>query len=112
MNTFDNIVYTVSDLSTAKRIHAALLGTEPHTDQPYYVGFNVNGVEIGLAPQSASGPTAPVAHVRVADLGAALGEVERAGATVVDDPRDVGGGTRIATVRDPDGNVLGLIQRA
>jgi predicted enzyme related to lactoylglutathione lyase len=111
MNTFDNIIYTVSDLDAAKTIHRALLDTEPHTDQPYYVGFNVGGVEIGLAPQSQEGRTTPVAHIRVADLDTALADVEKAGATLVDQPRDVGGGTLIATVSDQDGNILGLIQR-
>lgn len=111
MNTFDNIVYTVSDLDAAKTIHRALLNTEPHTDQPYYVGFNVGGVEIGLAPRSQPGRTTPVAHIRVADLDAALADVQAAGATLVDQPRDVGGGTLIATVSDPDGTLLGLIQR-
>jgi predicted enzyme related to lactoylglutathione lyase len=111
MNTFDNIVYTVSDLDAAKTIHRALLGTEPHTDQPYYVGFNVDGVEIGLAPRSQGGRAIPVAHIRVANLATALAEVQKAGATLVDEPRDVGGGTLIATVSDPDGNILGLIQR-
>lgn len=112
MNTFDNIVYTVSDLEAAKTVHRALLGTEPHTDQPYYVGFNVNGVEVGLAPRSKDKRTAPVAHIRVADLGAALEQVQKAGGTLVDPPRDVGGGTLVAAVSDPDGNVLGLIQRS
>lgn len=111
MNTFDNIVYTVSDLDAAKTIHRALVDTAPHTDQPYYVGFNVGGVEIGLAPQSQEQRTTPVAHIRVADLDTALAEVQKAGATLVDQPRDVGGGTLIATVSDPDGNILGLIQR-
>jgi predicted enzyme related to lactoylglutathione lyase len=112
MNTFDNIVYTVSDLDAAKAIHTALLDTEPHTDQPYYVGFNVDGVEIGLAPRQADGQPASVAHIRVPDLDAALTRVQQAGAMLVEGPHDVGGGTLIATVSDPDGTVLGLIQRA
>jgi len=110
MNTIHNIVYTVGDLDAAKAIHTALLGTEPHTDQPYYVGFNVGGVEIALAPQGdQEGVTAPVAHVLVADLDAALTEVQQAGATLASEPRDVGGAL-IATVTDPDGTTLGLIQ--
>ena len=111
MNTFDNIIYTVGDLTAAKTIHATLLGTEPHTDSPYYVGFNVGGFEVGLAPRSEDRPKPPVAHVRVADIEAALEAVQRAGATLVDEPRDVGGGTRVATVADPDGTLLGLIER-
>ncbi|HET6509995.1 MAG TPA: VOC family protein [Baekduia sp.] len=111
MNTFDNVVYTVGDLAAAKRIHTTLLGTEPHTDSPYYVGYHVDGVEIGLAPASPDASKQPVAHIRVADLDATLADVQKAGATLLDAPRDVGGGTLVATIGDPDGTVLGLIQR-
>jgi predicted enzyme related to lactoylglutathione lyase len=112
MNTFDNVIYTVADLDAAKAIHTALLDTEPHTDTPYYVGFNVDGVEIGLAPRKADGQPTPVAHIRVPDIDAALTRVQQAGATLVDGPRDVGGGNLIATVTDHDGVLLGVIQRA
>jgi len=112
MNTFDNVVYTVGDLNAAKSIHCALLGAEPHTDEPYYVGFNINGIEIGLAPQAQDSRIGPVAYIRVENLAAALDDAQKAGATLVDKPRDVGGGTRIATVSDSDGTILGLIQRA
>lgn len=112
MNTLHNIVYQVGDLQAAKTIHRALLGIDPHTDQPYYVGFNVGGVEIGLTPRSEDGRRAPVAHVLVPDVEAALQEVQAAGAVIVDAPRDVGGGNLVAAVSDPDGIILGLIQRA
>jgi len=99
------------DLDAAKAIHTALLGTEPHTDQPFYVGFNVGGVEIGLDPDGhEKGLTAPVPYIRVPDLDAALTEVQKAGAIPAGEPQDVGGGTRIATVTDADGNTLDLIQ--
>lgn len=110
MNTIASIVYTVHDLDAATAIHTALLGIEPHTDQAYYVGFNVGGVEIGFNPQG--GQATPVAYVAVADLDTAFAEVQQAGATPADEPHDVGGGTRIATVTDPDGNTLGLIQHS
>lgn len=111
MNILQSIVHPVRDLDAAKAIHIALLGTEPHTDQPFYVGFNVGGVEIGLDPHGhEKGLTAPVSYISVADLDAALAEVQEAGATLAGEPQDVGGGTRIATVTDPDGNTLGLIQ--
>lgn len=93
-----------------KAIHTALLGIEPHTDESYYVGFNVGGIEIGLSPQ---GPEiSPIAYVGVDDLDASIEGAKAAGATVAEEPHDVGGGTRLATVTDPDGNTLGLIQRS
>jgi predicted enzyme related to lactoylglutathione lyase len=39
-----------------------------------------------------------------------LAEVSAAGASVKEPVRDVGGGRLVATVTDPDGNVLGLLQ--
>jgi len=113
MNTLQSIVHPVRDLDAAKAIHTALLGTGPHTDQPFYVGFTVSGVEIGLDPRGhEKGLTAPVPYVGVPDLEATLAEVLKAGATLAGEPQDVGGGTRIATVIDADGNTIGLIQRA
>jgi predicted enzyme related to lactoylglutathione lyase len=41
---------------------------------------------------------------------ASLAEVTAAGATVKEPVRDVGGGRLVATVTDPDGNVLGLLR--
>ena len=112
MNTLHSIVHPVRDLDAAKAIQTALLGTGPHTDEPYYVGFDVGGVEIGLDPHGhQKGLTAPVPYFLVADLDAAVAEVLEAGATLAGEPQSVGGGTRIATVTDPDGNRLGLIQR-
>jgi predicted enzyme related to lactoylglutathione lyase len=113
MNTLTSIVYTVHDLAAATAVHAALLGVEPHTDTPYYVGFNVGGVEIALTPVDPSKPAnTPVAFIAVADLDAAIAEVVAAGATLVGAPQQVGGGTMIATVSDPGGNTLGLIHAA
>lgn len=113
MNTLASIVHPVRDLQTAKAIQTALLGVEPHTDQPYYVGFNVGGIEIGFDPQGReNGLNAPVPYIRVPDLEAALADVLAAGATLAFEPQEVGGGTRIARVTDPDGNVLGLIQNS
>ncbi|WP_436794637.1 VOC family protein [Actinospongicola halichondriae] len=111
MNNLENIVYTVNDISAAKAIHTALLGAEPHTDQPYYVGFNVGGVEIGLTPKSPERPIGGVAHVRVDNLETALAEVLNAGATLASEPTEVAPGAHIATVTDPDGITLGLIER-
>jgi predicted enzyme related to lactoylglutathione lyase len=105
------VLHPVSDLATAKPVYAALLGIEPQADAPYYVGFDVEGQHIGLVP--GGGPqamTSPVAFWQVADIEAKLAEVTAAGATVKEAAHDVGGGRLVATVTDPDGNVLGLLQ--
>jgi predicted enzyme related to lactoylglutathione lyase len=105
------VLHPVSDLAKAKPVYTALLGVPPQVDESYYVGFEAEGQHIGLVP--GGGPqsmTSPVAYWHVPDIEAKLAEVTAAGATVQDPVRDVGGGRLVATVTDPDGNVLGLLQ--
>jgi predicted enzyme related to lactoylglutathione lyase len=105
------VLIPVSDLASAKALYSALLGMEPQSDAPYYVGFQAAGQQIGLVP--GGGPqamTSPVPFWHVADIEAKLTEVTAAGATVKEPAHDVGGGRLVATVTDADGNVLGLLQ--
>jgi predicted enzyme related to lactoylglutathione lyase len=105
------VLHPVSDLAAAKAMYAALLGVQPQADGPYYVGFEAAGQQIGLVPGGGpQGMTSPVAYWHVPDIEAKLAEVTAAGATVKEPPHDVGGGRLVATVTDPDGNVLGLLQ--
>src|SRR6202035_3350029 len=105
------VLHPVSDLAAAKAVYSALLGVEPQADASYYVGFEAEGQHIGLVPGGGpQGMTSPVAYWHVPDIEAKLAEVTAAGATLKEAPRDVGGGRLVATVADPDGNVLGLLQ--
>ena len=105
------VLHPVSDLAAAKAVYTALLGVPPQTDEPYYVGFEAAGQHIGLVPGGGpQGMTSPVAYWHVPDIEAKLAEVTAAGAAVKEPAREVGGGRLVATVTDPDGNVLGLIQ--
>jgi len=105
------VLHPVSDLAASKAVYAALLGIQPQTDSEYYVGFDTGGQHIGLVPGGGpQGMTSPVAYWHVADIEAKLAELTAAGAAVKDPARDVGGGRLVATVTDPDGNVLGLLQ--
>jgi predicted enzyme related to lactoylglutathione lyase len=105
------VLHPVTDLANAKAVYTALLGAPPQHDAPYYVGFDVAGQHIGLVPGGAEqGMTSPVAYWQVPDIQAKLAEVTAAGATPKDPVRDVGNGRLVATVTDPDGNVLGLLQ--
>src|ERR671935_1458679 len=105
------VLHPVSDLATAKAVYAALLGVSPQTDSDYYVGFETAGQHVGLVPGGGpQGMISPVAYWHVSDMEAKLAEVTAAGATVKEPARDVGGGRLVATVTDPDGNVLGLLQ--
>src|SRR5580693_2419655 len=105
------VLHPVTDLEKAKPVYTALLGVEPQSDAPYYVGYEAAGQQIGLVP--GGGPqamTSPVAYWHVPDIEAKLAEVTAAGATVKEAAHDVGGGRLVATFTDPDGNVLGLLQ--
>jgi predicted enzyme related to lactoylglutathione lyase len=105
------LLHPVSDLAAAKAVYAALLGVQPQTDEPYYVGFEAEGQQIGLVPGGAQqGMSSPVAYWHVPDIEAKLAEVTAAGATLKEPAHDVGGGRLVATVADLDGNVLGLLQ--
>ena len=106
--TLSTIVYPVRDLVAAKAVFTAFLGTPPTTDAPYYVGFTVDGQEIGLDPHGEL--VGPVAFREVPDVAKVVAGLVEAGATERQSPRDVGGGKLVATVTDPDGNVIGLIQ--
>jgi len=105
------VLHPVSDLATAKKVYEALLGVPPLADDSYYVGFEAAGQHIGLVPGGGpQGMTSPVAYWHVSDIEAKLAEVTAAGATVKEPAHNVGGGRLVATVTDPDGNVLGLLQ--
>jgi predicted enzyme related to lactoylglutathione lyase len=105
-------IYSVADLDLAKKWYSEALGTAPYFDQPYYVGFNVGGHELGLVPQSPN-PTTSVGvsvYWGVSSMKEAWGRLIAQGAEPVEDPNDVGEGILVATVRDPLGNLLGVIE--
>jgi predicted enzyme related to lactoylglutathione lyase len=105
------VLHPVTDLAAAKAVYSALLGMEPQHDAEYYVGYDAGDQHIGLVPGGGpQGMTSPVAYWHVSDIEAKLAEVTAAGATVNEAAHDVGGGRLVASVADPDGNVLGLLQ--
>ncbi len=105
------IIVPVKDISKAKALYSKLLGTSPYADAPYYVGFRVDGQEIGLDPNGhKNGTTMPVDYYHVDDIQQSLQELVQAGAQVHQDVRDVGNGRLIAIARDADGNLIGLLQ--
>ena len=105
------VLHPVSDVEKAKAVYTALLGVAPQADSSYYVGYDVAGQHIGLLPGGGpQGLTSPVAYWHVDDIEAKLADVTAAGATIKDPVSEVGGGRVVASVIDPDGNILGLIQ--
>ncbi|MFF9405302.1 VOC family protein [Streptomyces anandii] len=105
------VIYPVKDLDRAKALFRTLLETEPYADEPYYVGFKDAGQDVGLDPNGHSkGMTGPVPYWHVEDIRARLAALVAAGAEILQDVQDVGGGRLIASVKDADGNLIGLIQ--
>jgi catechol 2,3-dioxygenase-like lactoylglutathione lyase family enzyme len=100
-----SLVIPVSDLEAAKSVYSALLGA-PHTNEPYYVGYDVDGFEVALTPGAVAG--GPVAYADVDDLDAAREALLAAGATERDEPRQVAPGARVCVLLDRDGSPIGL----
>jgi predicted enzyme related to lactoylglutathione lyase len=99
-------------LASAKAWYERFTGVSPYFDQPFYVGFNVGGFELGLHPEGERepGPGGTVAYWGTADIAAEVTRVVALGATLVKSVQDVGEGIRVATIADPFGNHVGLIQ--
>ncbi len=106
-------IYYVNDLNKAKEWYSKILGFGPYFDQPFYVGFEVAGYELGLHPQESAGPgkaEGVVAYWGVEDAEAAYKRLLSLGAKPNMEPTDVGEGIVVATVYDPFGNIFGIIK--
>lgn len=110
MNAVKLIVYSASDLTKATKFFATALGTEPYAESQYYVGFKAGDMEVGLVPKAAHRVSGALAYVDVSDINAALETLLAAGAEKVQDVIDVANGLLVASVKDPDGNPIGLRQ--
>ncbi|HKS81402.1 MAG TPA: VOC family protein [Candidatus Acidoferrales bacterium] len=106
-------IYHVKDVAKAKEWYSKVLGIQPYFDQPFYVGFNVGGYELGLIPDekdTEKKTPSSVAYWGVDDAKGAYQRLLDLGATPQEAVTDVGGGILAGAVYDPFGNVLGVIQ--
>ena len=106
------VIYHVPDLATAKAWYAAAFKAAPYFDEPFYHGFSVGGYELGLHPDM-SGVTFgnnAVAYWGVPKIEDAITHLAQCGAVTRSEPMDVGEGIKVASVADPWGNVIGLIE--
>jgi predicted enzyme related to lactoylglutathione lyase len=103
------LVYPVGDVEKAKAFFGKFLETEPYVSSAYYVGYRVGDMEVGLDPNSKVGP---IAYTDVEDIKSSLQAMTQAGAQIVQDVKEVGGGLLIAQVKDADGNVVGFRQES
>jgi len=105
--------YYVSDIEKARDWYSSVLGFAPYFVQPFYVGFNVAGYELGLQPseaEPANKAEGVVTYWGVEDATAALKHLIEHGATPNEDVQDVGGDIKVASVKDPFGNIFGVIE--
>jgi predicted enzyme related to lactoylglutathione lyase len=102
------IIYPVTDINQAKQFYSQLLGIEPFVDSAYYVGFQIGDQQIGLDPHGhKEGMTG---YFAVNDIHKSLQALVDAGAQILQEIKNVGGGRLVASVKDVDGNVIGLSQ--
>lgn len=106
------VAYKVEDITKAKEWYSKVFGKDPYFDEPFYVGFNIGGYELGLQPAEEEKNivgNSVIAYWGVEDLEGTMANMLELGAVLDDKPLDVGGGVVVASVTDPWGNILGLI---
>ena len=108
------VIYYVSDVQKAKEWYIKLTGVQPYFDEPFYVGFDFNGHELGLHPKEATTKKGnnTIAHWAVDNIEKCVAQLVKNGATVLQKVENVGGDIKAATVIDPWGNAVGLIEGA
>ena len=104
------IIYPAPDLARAKQWYSEVLGALPYFDEVFYVGFSVGGFELGLIPDATPGIAGAQAYWGVQNIDAEFKRLITLGAIELDAVTDVGGGIKVATVQDPFGNRLGIIE--
>ena len=105
------VIYPTADLAQATAWYTSVVGHPPYFNEPFYVGFNVGGFELGLLPPNDQDADAgPTTYWGVADIHADHARIVALGAKPLRAVTDVGEGILVASVVDPFGNVVGLIQ--
>ena len=107
------VIYKVTDLEKAKGWYSRVFGIEPYFDQPFYVGYVVGGFELGLDPSSENrkpGLGGSTSYWGVTDLAATLESLAKQDVNVLVPLQEVGEGIKVACIKDPFGNEIGLIE--
>ncbi|MVT10022.1 VOC family protein [Chitinophaga tropicalis] len=105
-------IYKVGDINKAKEWYAKAFGAQPYFDEPFYVGFEIGGYELGLQPEEKPAKNkaeSVVTYWGVDDVNAEFNRFIAQGASAFEQPEEVGGGIIVATLKDPWGNIIGLI---
>ena len=103
------VAYPVADLAAAKDWYSKVFDTAPYFDQPFYVGFNIGGFELGLIPDGTPGTAGSMVYWGVDDIEAEVARITALGAKPHGAIQDVGEGIKTVELADPFGNLLCLI---
>jgi predicted enzyme related to lactoylglutathione lyase len=115
------VTYPVADLAAAKKWYTEVLGIEPYFNRPEYVEFRIGDYqhELGLldskfltdigGEQSADKPGGVITYWYVDDTQTMFARLQELGAKPHQPPRDFGQGFVGASVIDPFGNILGIM---
>ena len=112
MQGLRTVIYKVDDLEKAKLWYSKVLGFEPYFDQPFYVGFNIGGFELGLDPdyQGVTIGNNVLAYWGVENIEETFEKLLELEAEIDSEVTEVGDGIKVATVKDPFGNIFGIIE--
>ena len=103
-------LYPAPDLAAAKAWYAMVFERGPYFDEPFYVGFEVGGFELGLVPNTTPGAAGAKALWGVEDIEAEVKRLSQLGVKFEGPIQDVGGGIKVVDAIDPFGNLVGLIE--
>jgi predicted enzyme related to lactoylglutathione lyase len=104
------VIYPTTDLARGKEWYRQLLERDPYFDEPYYVGFSAGGFELGLIPDGEPSLAGVQVYWGVPDAAAELARLTALGAEVHEPVKDVGGDVKVASVRDPFGNLFSIVE--
>ncbi len=105
------VIYAVDDIERGKDWYANAFGVRPYFDEPFYVGFNIGGYELGLDPHAgASGAGGSTGYWGVDNADVAFAHMIASGATAASPVTETGDGIKVAVVLDPFGNRVGIIE--
>jgi len=104
------VAYPVTDLADATAWYRRVLERDPYFEQPYYVGFEVGGFELGLILDGVPGSAGATAFWGTADIVAEVNRIVALGAVIASPVTEVGDGIQVASLQDPYGNLFGVIE--
>ena len=104
------VCYPVTDMTLGKIWYSQVLGLEPYFDEPFYIGFSVGGFELGLIPDGVPSTDGSMTYWGVANIVTEVERLTQLGGILHEPVHDVGGGIQTAAIKDPFGNLFGIIE--